>query len=143
VEFIVVCPRAVLYRRFVCDAPGCETRLVTAMNKDAAAKRVVLEHRPSTSVDAIPFVGSIKGELDGRLAIALNHAIVKPYLDGDEAHLTLTVTIECEVRRAEQVEIFSGPQLHPSDAPASHERPACGGVSSSHPSSQTREARTE
>jgi hypothetical protein len=37
------------------------------MNKDAAVQRIVFEHGPSPTADAIAFVGSVEGEFDGRL----------------------------------------------------------------------------
>jgi len=71
-------------RADVRGAPCRETRLVTLMDKDASVQRVVLEHRPSTTADAIAFVGPVEGELDGRLAVALADPIIETGFDGDE-----------------------------------------------------------
>ena len=69
----------------------------------------VCEGGPAVPGDPVAFVGPLEGEFHGGAAVPFADAVVETGLNRQEAQSPEAVTLESEMRRAEQVEIIRCP----------------------------------
>ena len=97
------------------------------MEEDATGERAVFaDDGPAPPRGGIEPVSALPAELDRVWTTVVGRTNIHPTLDGDEPEAALTVAVELDVGRADQIERVGVPDLHLDDSPTSDGRGAHG-----------------